>query len=767
MFSNLTPNVEHTVYTRYMATETHPASFDSVGTTFTTRRSLDYSVQNFRGIYDGLPHSAEVISENAQIFYSATNYGDYSSAKVEYTNPGTYPVYFLIRKDGYYSVYGELSVEIISWSATNTTNSSANYGNATLAGDLKAAILRTEEENAELANNPEMKVYLEVEDVTETVSGQDAIKMGDKLVGMEDVEFYFDAKLYKQVGSLTAERAYKTEAPMTVTLTPTKQIEGRTFGLADGDYALIGLRDGVTKRIAGTVQNGVLSFETDEFALYGIVMIPEVPSAKVNYPAEILTNLVPDAEYKISVNGVDYIVTADASGIIPVVTNGYDLFGKQITITKLGLAQREQILQIAARPEPPAPVESVDTNGVLLDTVQVTETSITITGQAGQQYRIDGGNWVEVSADGKVVFSGLQPQVVHMIETRYKATDEHPASLASRGTEIRTVNELRVTVQNYRGLYDGLPHTAEVVDEEFSGIYYASERNGVYSSDTIEFTEPGLHTAYYLVKKAGYYAVYGEVTVEIIEWTMEDTTNANNNFGKATFLGDDLKAVVPLTDTEKEAMLDDPETVVYLSVEDVTNTVSFENMLSVREQVLSSEEILAYFDVNLFKKVGQLEPEKIHETNEPVKIVLSPDSMVDEFTELLENGQYAIVRIHDGVAERLETKVENGKISFATHQFSIYALVRPVISQETDEEMPGSIVMGVIAEVAAATVAPVAGVAAAGAALMLAPETGVLMKGFAGAMVDNLPVVIITMIIVWVALIKFERGEQRRTRRRM
>ncbi len=767
VFSNLTPNVEHTVYTRYTATETHPASFDSVGTTFTTRRSFEYSVQNFRGIYDGSPHSAEVISEDAQVFYSATSSGDYGTTKVEYTNPGTYPVYFLIRKEGYYSVYGELSVKIISWSATNTTNSSANYGNAMLAGDLKSAILRTDEENAELANNPEMKVYLEVEDVTETVSGQDAIKMGDKLVGTEDVEFYFDAKLYKQVGARTAERVYETETPMTVTLTPTKQIEGRTFGLADGNYALIGLHDGVAERITGTVQNGVLSFETTKFALYGIVMIPEAPSAKVNYPAEILTNLVPNTEYKISVNGTDYIVTTDANGAIPVVTNGYDLFGKQITITRLGLAQREQILQITARPEPPTPVESMDTNGVLLDTVQVTATSITITGQVGQQYRIDGGNWVEVGADGKVVFSGLQSHVVHAIETRYKATDERPASLASRGAAIRTVDELRVTVQNYRGLYDGLPHTAEVVDEEFSGIYYASEKNGTYSSDAIEFTEPGLHTAYYLVKKAGYYAVYGEVTVEIIDWTMENMTNAEGNFGKAMFLGDDLKAVVPLTEIERGVMLDDPETVVYLSVEDVTNTVSFENMSSVRKQVMSSEEILAYFDVNLFKKVGQMEPEKIHETNEPVKIVLSPDSMVDEFTELLENGQYVVVRIHDGVAERLETKVENGKVSFETDKFSIYALVRPVISQETDEEMPGSIVMGVMAEVAAATVAPVAGVVVAGATLILAPGTGALVKGVAGAMVDNLPVVIVTMIIVWAALIKFERREQRKARRRM
>ena len=114
-FENLTPNVEHTIYTRYAAADTHPASFDSEGTTFATRRSLDYSVKNYYGLYDGLSHSAEAASEHAQVLYSATRYGNYGAAKVEYTEPGNYPVYFLMQKEGYYSVYGELSVRIVGW----------------------------------------------------------------------------------------------------------------------------------------------------------------------------------------------------------------------------------------------------------------------------------------------------------------------------------------------------------------------------------------------------------------------------------------------------------------------------------------------------------------------------------------------------------------------------------------------------------------------------------------------------------------------------
>ena len=424
---------------------------------------------------------------------------------------------------------------------------------------------------------------------------------------------------------------------------------------------------------------------------------------------------------------------------------------------------------VVNRPEPPEPVESVDENGALLDTVKVTDTSIEILGKVGQEYRVDGGSWVDIGAFGEVVFNGLQPNGVHIIETRYKATSEHPASLPSRGTEFRTVNELRVTVQNYRGLYDGLPHAAEVENEGFDGVYYSNERNRGYTSEAIEFTEPGVYTAYYLVQKDGYYSVYGETKVEIIEWTMEDVTDGDSNFGGAIIASGDLKEIVPLTDGERTEMLEVPETVIYLKVDDVTNTVSLDEMLLVRDQIKSSEEILAYFDVNLFKKVGQMEPEQIHETNAPVRITLMPEMMVDEFTELLQNGEYSVVRIHNGLAERLDTVVEDGKVSFETDRFSLYALVRPVISQETDEEMPGSIVMGVMAEVAAATASPgtiATTVAAAGVGLLIAPETGVIMRNFVGAAIDNLSMVIVTVMIVGVMMIRFERRAQRRMRQK-
>jgi len=162
-------------------------------------------------------------------------------------------------------------------------------------------------------------------------------------------------------------------------------------------------------------------------------------------------------------------------------------------------------------------------------------------------------------------------------------------------------------------------------------------------------------------------------------------------------------------------------------------------MSAVKNAILSSEEILAYFDVNLFKQVGMFEPEKVHETLTPVTVIIEAGKMVDEFTELVENGTYAIVRLHDGVAEQIGATVTGDAIRFETDRFSLYALARPVVSQEIDEPMPEVDPLGEIAEVP--VIADVTDTSEASDVSDddVVPDTGASTKSFAVAVVSFVP----------------------------
>ena len=209
---------------------------------------------------------------------------------------------------------------------------------------------------------------------------------------------------------------------------------------------------------------------------------------------------------------------------------------------------------------------------------------------------------------------------------------------------------------------------------------------------------------------------------------------------------DELKEILPTTTGEEDGeLVDNPEVRVWLTVEDATNTVTFEEMTLTRQAILSSEEILAYFDVNLFKQVGEMEPEKIHETAAPVKVTISPDLMMDEVAEVVAGGEYAVIRLHDGAAEKIEVTAEDGNVSFETNKFSIYALARPVVSQEADEPMPEVDPLGEIAEVEPAEADDGSGDE------LDVPDTGVMTKNVAVVVATYVPAVGLALLAMMIA----------------
>ena len=145
--------------------------------------------------------------------------------------------------------------------------------------------------------------------------------------------------------------------------------------------------------------------------------------------------------------------------------------------------------------------------------------------------------------------------------------------------------------------------------------------------------------------------------------------------------GINIKAEVPVsgitfTEEEKKEIENGSTVSVSMEVKDVTATVSESDKKLVEDkvkEVLNNGVVGAYLNLTLLKKVGSLKEVSVTETAAGVVVKLDiPESLKN--TDSSVERKYTVVRIHDGVAEALETSCENGVITFTTDKFSTYAI---------------------------------------------------------------------------------------------
>ena len=133
---------------------------------------------------------------------------------------------------------------------------------------------------------------------------------------------------------------------------------------------------------------------------------------------------------------------------------------------------------------------------------------------------------------------------------------------------------------------------------------------------------------------------------------------------------------ITFTEEEKKEIENGSTVSVSMEVKDVTATVSESDKKLVEDkvkEVLNNGVVGAYLDLTLLKKVGSLKEVSVTETAAGVIVKLDiPESLKN--TDSSVERKYTVVRIHDGVAEALETSCENGVITFTTDKFSTYAI---------------------------------------------------------------------------------------------
>ncbi len=131
--------------------------------------------------------------------------------------------------------------------------------------------LLTEPEKDRLEKGEEVKVYLEVSDISAVVSGTDK-NLIDGKKGSTTVGMYLDIDLMKQIGSDEPVNVTETNGAVKIELkVPNALIN--TNSSIDRAYQVIRIHNGVAELLSSIFDavSGMLSFETDQFSTYAIV----------------------------------------------------------------------------------------------------------------------------------------------------------------------------------------------------------------------------------------------------------------------------------------------------------------------------------------------------------------------------------------------------------------------------------------------------------------------------------------------------------------
>ena len=155
---------------------------------------------------------------------------------------------------------------------SDTTDKSQNYGHAVLGDNgeaLKAAVPFSSEEQALILLGKDISVWIEVEDIFDTVSEEDRARVAsvlkDGCVGL-----YLDISMFKQVADQDCVALTKLNAPMTIVLTLPEQLMN-TRGDVIRSFQVVRVHDGKTDILETVQQGNTLSFQTDRFSTYALI----------------------------------------------------------------------------------------------------------------------------------------------------------------------------------------------------------------------------------------------------------------------------------------------------------------------------------------------------------------------------------------------------------------------------------------------------------------------------------------------------------------
>ncbi|MBE5888033.1 MAG: hypothetical protein E7283_04265 [Lachnospiraceae bacterium] len=134
----------------------------------------------------------------------------------------------------------------------------------------------TEEEKAQIESGAEVKVTLELKDISETVSATDKTLIEDKVEENVQIGIYLDVNMFKQIGNNEAVKIPELKETITIQFTVPDELL-----VLDGSknrvYNIVRVHDGVATILDAKfdAETKTISFETDCFSTYALVYIDE------------------------------------------------------------------------------------------------------------------------------------------------------------------------------------------------------------------------------------------------------------------------------------------------------------------------------------------------------------------------------------------------------------------------------------------------------------------------------------------------------------
>ena len=417
----------------------------------------------------------------------------------------------------------------------------------------------------------------------------------------------------------------------------------------------------------------------------------EEQMAKINYEREVIERLYSGRTYEITDGDDTYVFTSSTNGEISLSgtdSNGkeYDFIGDGINIVRKGIGTQPdsnpQHIDVPNRPDAPAdvrvPTNSPDDGDI--DIADITESSIIVAGNVGQEYRIDLVNWYGSDASGNTTFSSLSSDEEYTVYTRYAATESSFHSEPSDGSAIIThnmVKDLNYVIHDYSGLYDGLPHHAYIDNLENAEAHYSEGLNGNYSDINPEFAEPGDYVVYYQLTKDNYYPAYGAMHVIIKDYDVINVTDEEHNYGHANLLHSsaELKQMFEYDNETKESLADahTPAEINLVST-DATDSIAEEIPALLATELEEDEQIGKIIDLKLYQKLLG-DAEELTDLTNPVQISLTiPDTLVLADEEHAVRA-YRVLRLHNGVISEINAELDNNHVlMFSTDKLSYYVI---------------------------------------------------------------------------------------------
>ncbi len=247
------------------------------------------------------------------------------------------------------------------------------------------------------------------------------------------------------------------------------------------------------------------------------------------------------------------------------------------------------------------------------------------------------------------------------------------------GSNTLTINKKTITEEEIKEIVtiENQVYTEEKVEPEI--VIKDGEHIVPNTEYTVEYSnnvKPGIANVEIKNVDGGNYIIETtELTFVIIEpgtvdYIEPETPNANN--AKVTETPEEVIAKINLTEEDVDNIKHGKDIDVYLEVKDISSSIQASDKKAIEEK-LGKDNLGLYLDVSLFKKIEGEDPTKITETKEPITISFElPDELINNNSKV--ERTYKVLRLHDGVVEELEVKVNGKTATFETDKFSTYAL---------------------------------------------------------------------------------------------